>query len=251
MTYITPGAASLALALALIAAALPQAARAGETAPLRKLVWHANVGGRISVTNSAAPEGPSENAGHMRVMGGSEESGARASVRVDIALDVIGTLNDGGLAALVSESGDRTKSKVRIDIHPDGGLGVEPGREGDVSLEEREIAVLCAPALLPNQPLEVGTTWSDDSKTGTIRRTATHRVTALNGPRVTIVTEEDVRGTALGAFDRRTVRTLVYDAKTLLPVNVTMDRITHGGASALTTTVDSFEYTLAADSFAR
>jgi hypothetical protein len=237
-------------ALLALLAASAAGASAQTPRPLRHLVWHASVGGQVTVSASSGPSGPAENSGPMRVAA-SDSTGGRASVRVDVVLDVIGTLADGGLAATVSESGDRTKRPVRIDVHPGGGLGIEPGRSDEVSLEEREIALLCSPTLIPDQPLEVGTTWTDDSRDGSVKRTVTNRISAMEGNRVTLLSEEYVRGTSIGAFDRRTVRRLVYDIKTLVPIHVTLDRVGHSGSGgSLTTTVDSFEYDLAADSFA-
>ena len=244
----------MAIVLA-VAPALASAADAGSAAPrtFRHLTWHVDVGvvHRSERERSTALPSADDASGasSLHVGGGTDAHSAGGTAAVDVSIDIVGALPDEGLAAIVSEKGDRTIPPLRLDILRDGTIVVPPADRAKLTAEEAQIAELCARALLTGRPLTVGESWSKSGGDANVKTRATYRIKDYSADGIVLVElDQTLRGSVQGAINQHTYGTFQYDARRTVPVAARVSRVTQSGQlGALDTTEESFEYKLTED----
>jgi hypothetical protein len=254
MQFIVSCTAVLALS-PLCAPAAPAAPN--ELKVFRNLTWHVDVGvthrserERSSTLGSGDAGGGS---GTQQVAGGTDVQAAHAAAAVDVSIDIVGALANNGLAAIVSEKGDRTQEPVRLDIMADGTVIIPPADQAKVTAEEVQIAELCARSLFTGHPLVAGESWSKAGGDGHVKTTSSFRIKDYLPDGIVVVeVEQTLHGSVAGSVSQRATGLVRYDAARTVPVAARLSRVTQSGQiGALTTTEESFDYRLTADTLPR
>lgn len=227
---------------------LATAARADDAkpTPLRSMTFHTDV--VITTLRQVHTDRVAANGGNTD----DYHAGAH-SVGV-VHTDVTGLMKDQGIVIDISENTDNRKAPVvRVGVTVDGNLLIDPRSTSNLMDEERSLLGYLGRGFLKGRPTEVGKSWTIESTASNTKASTTYTVQADDGDgRLSLVFDTTAHQSGANPFDLTRHGTLVYDAKTSVPIELHYtDRTRSQTFQQLESTDSSVSFMLESDTYKR